>query len=102
MVSKAIGGHRVSFSDEELPCEGLMHNKALHITIKCWDKIVNRVLIDDDLAIIVGPANFIVEFQVMDITTSYNLLLRRPWIHMAGAVPSILHQLMSLCGTITK
>ncbi|KAL3339268.1 hypothetical protein AABB24_028082 [Solanum stoloniferum] len=137
MVRKVIGGHRVSFSDEELPWEGVMHDKALHITIKCWDKIVNRVLIDDgsslnictlstlkqlnfdlgkirqnqvnvrafdkgqretlgavSLGIEVGPADFIVEFQVMDINTSYNLLLERPWIHMAGVVPSTLHQLM--------
>ena len=28
----------------------------------------------------------------MDINPSYNCLLGRPWIHMAGAVPSTLHQ----------
>ena len=28
----------------------------------------------------------------MDISPSYNCLLGRPWIHIAGAVPSILHQ----------
>ena len=28
----------------------------------------------------------------MDITPSYNYLLGKPWIHMAGAVPSTLHQ----------
>ena len=28
----------------------------------------------------------------MDISPSYNFLLRRPWIHIAGAVPSTLHQ----------
>ena len=35
---------------------------------------------------------FNVEFQVMDISPSYNSLLGRPWIHTAGVVPSILHQ----------
>jgi len=30
----------------------------------------------------------------LDINTSYNLLLGRPFIHMAGVVPSTLHQLM--------
>ena len=28
----------------------------------------------------------------MDISPSYNCLLGRPWIHIAGAVPSTLHQ----------
>ena len=28
----------------------------------------------------------------MDINPSYNCLLGRPWIHMAGAVPSTLYQ----------
>ncbi|KAK4730385.1 hypothetical protein R3W88_023373 [Solanum pinnatisectum] len=114
-----------------------MHNKALHVTIMCRDKIINRVLIDDgfglnicplstlrqlkfdlgklhqnqvnvrgfdrlqrntlgavNLDIQMGPAEFKVEFQVLDINTSYNLLLRRSFIHMVGAVPSTLHQLM--------
>ena len=47
MVSRFIEIHRVNFSDEEFPCECVMHNNALHITIKYQDKIVNRVLIDD-------------------------------------------------------
>ena len=33
---------------------------------------------------------------MLDIDTSYNLLLGRPFIHTAGAVPSTLHQLMKL------
>ena len=28
----------------------------------------------------------------MDISSSYNCLLGRPWIHIAGAVPSTLHE----------
>ncbi|KAK4715841.1 hypothetical protein R3W88_014179 [Solanum pinnatisectum] len=63
-----------------------MHNKALHVTIMCRDKIINRVL--------VGPAEFNVEFQVLDINTRYNFFLGRPFIHMVGVVPSTLHQLM--------
>ena len=137
MINQVIRGHRISFCDEELPFEGKMHNKALHVTIKCRDKVINRVLVDDgsglnicplstlkqlkfdlgkvqqnqvnvrafdgvqrdtigavNLDIQVGPAEFNVEFQVLDINTSYNLLLGRPFIHMAGVVPSTLHQLM--------
>ncbi|KAA3481189.1 reverse transcriptase [Gossypium australe] len=32
----------------------------------------------------------------MDINPSYNCLLGRPWIHLAGAVPSTLHQKLKL------
>ena len=42
------------------------------------------------------PAEFDAKFQVFDIDNSYNLLLGRPFIHMAGAVPSTLHQMMKL------
>ena len=31
-------------------------------------------------------------FQVVDIPSSFNLLLRRAWIHQVGALPSSLHQ----------
>ena len=40
----------------------------------------------------IGPCTFKVEFQIMDISPSYNCLLERPWINIAGAVPSTLHQ----------
>ncbi|XP_070002095.1 uncharacterized protein [Nicotiana sylvestris] len=34
------------------------------------------------------------EFQVLDVAVSYNLLLGRPWIHAAKVVPSSLHQMV--------
>ena len=43
-----------------------------------------------------GPAEFSAHFQVLDIDTSYNLLLGRPFIHMAGAVPFTWHWMMKL------
>ena len=44
------------------------------------------------LDMLIGPVTFPIAFQILDIPSSYNLLLGRPWIHMAGAVPSTLHQ----------
>ncbi|PKI60376.1 hypothetical protein CRG98_019225 [Punica granatum] len=40
----------------------------------------------------VGPCSFSITFQVLDIPNAFGLLLERPWIHSAGAVPSSLHQ----------
>ncbi|XP_070016953.1 uncharacterized protein [Nicotiana sylvestris] len=46
------------------------------------------------LELMIGPVEFTMEFQVLDIAVSYNLLLGRPWIHAAKAVPSTLHQMV--------
>ncbi|XP_070010542.1 uncharacterized protein [Nicotiana sylvestris] len=46
------------------------------------------------LELTIGPVEFTMEFEVLDIAVSYNLLLGRPWIHAAKAVPSTLHQMV--------
>ena len=45
-----------------------------------------------EIEVQIGSCTFNVEFQVMDISPSYNCLLERPWIHITGVVPSTLHQ----------
>ncbi|XP_077224177.1 uncharacterized protein LOC143857604 [Tasmannia lanceolata] len=42
--------------------------------------------------ILVGGENFEVDFMVLDIKTSFNLLLGRPWLHKEGVIASSLHQ----------
>ena len=37
-----------------------------------------------EIEVQIGPCTFNVEFQVMDISPSYNCLLGRPWIYIAG------------------
>ncbi|XP_009627931.2 uncharacterized protein [Nicotiana tomentosiformis] len=39
----------------------------------------------------IGPVEFTMEFQVLDMVVSYKLLLDRPWIHAAKEIPSSLH-----------
>ena len=135
VVNSVFTLDQISFSPEELGEEGTQHTKPLFIVVKCHEKIVSRVLIDNgsslnvcplatlhllgiditqvkpstttvrafdgskreiageiDLEIEVGPQAFIIPFQVLDIPRSFNLLLGRPWIHFAGAIPSSLHQ----------
>ena len=55
MIHQVIRGHRISFCNDELPAEGRAHNKALHITVICRGKIVNRVLIDDGSGLNICP-----------------------------------------------
>ena len=45
-----------------------------------------------EIELLIGPATFVVVFQVLRIPTSFNLLLGRPWIHRVGAIPYSLHQ----------
>ena len=57
---------------------------------------LERHVESDDFIIQMGPPEFSVHFQVLDIDTGYNLLLRRLFIHMGGVVASNLHLMMKL------
>ncbi|EOX99283.1 Uncharacterized protein TCM_007907 [Theobroma cacao] len=108
IVGNITVGNFIAFNDEEIPSGGRGSNKALHITIKCKDHAVPRILVHNGSALNVMPrsiltklpvdvlhmrtSRMVVQFQVIDIAPSYNYLLGRPWIHMAGAIPSSLHQ----------
>ena len=67
----------------------MKHNKTV---VRAFDGTRREVTGEIEIGMQIGPYTFNVEFQVMDISPSYNYLLGRPWIHIAGAVPSTLHQ----------
>ena len=66
------------------------------VNVKAFDGVQRDTLGAMNLTLQMGPAEFSVQFQVLDIDTSYYLLVGRPFIHMAGVVPSTLHQMMKL------
>ena len=45
-----------------------------------------------EIELLIGPTTFPTLFWVLRIPTSFNLLLGRPWIHKAGAIPYSFHQ----------
>ncbi|KAI5436613.1 hypothetical protein KIW84_022934 [Lathyrus oleraceus] len=114
IVANITACNNLSFCDADLPEEGRDHNLALHISMSCKDDAMSNVLVDTgsslnvlvkafdgsrktvigevELPVMIGPSDFLITFQVMDIHPSYNCLLGRPWIHEAGAVTSTLHQ----------
>ena len=67
-----------------------------HVNMRAFDGVQRDTLRAVNLTLHMGPAEFSVQFQVLDIDTSYYLLVGRPFIHMAGVVPSTLHQMMKL------
>ncbi|WMV13856.1 hypothetical protein MTR67_007241 [Solanum verrucosum] len=54
MIEHVIDSHRISFDNEELPPEGCAHNKA-HITVKCRNMFVSKVLIDGGSGLNICP-----------------------------------------------
>ena len=66
--------------------------KKSQMVVRAFDRNKREVLGNIKLPIQVGPCTFDSEFIVMDINPSYNYLLGRPWIHMASAILSTLHQ----------
>lgn len=91
IVGRIFEVNYITFSDDELPVEGAGHNQGLYITIKCelWIFIGEIELLRT-----IGTVDFTGNFQVLDINTSYNLLLGRPYVHRVGTVPSTLHQMI--------
>ena len=70
--------------------------KATSMVVRAFDRTHREVLGEIDLPVKVGPQVYNINFQVLRIDSPYNLLLGRPWLHTAGAVPSSLHQKMKL------
>uniref|UniRef100_A0A0V0H2I2 Putative ovule protein n=1 Tax=Solanum chacoense TaxID=4108 RepID=A0A0V0H2I2_SOLCH len=62
------------------------------VKVRAFDGAQRSVIGEIYLTLQVGPTEFPILFQVMDVSSNYNLLLGRPWVHMARAVPSTLHQ----------
>ncbi|PKI50780.1 hypothetical protein CRG98_028834 [Punica granatum] len=60
--------------------------------VRAFDGSRREVNGEIDLLIDVGPCSFSVTFQVLDIPNAFSLLLGKPWIHSADAIPSSLHQ----------
>ncbi|XP_070025098.1 uncharacterized protein [Nicotiana sylvestris] len=65
-----------------------------NVCVRDFDGIKRDTIGEIDLILTISPVDFEVTFQVLDMDTSYNFLLGRPWIHAAGAVPSTLHQMV--------
>ncbi|KAL4384024.1 hypothetical protein GQ457_15G015490 [Hibiscus cannabinus] len=61
-------------------------------TVRAFDGTQRDVLGKITVPLLIGPAEYEVDFVVMDIKPTYSCLLGRPWIHTAGAIPSTLHQ----------
>ena len=63
-----------------------------HLVIQGFNQGGQRVIGMIHLELIIGELTSSVLFHVIDIKTTYSMLLGRPWIHGNGIVLSTLHQ----------
>ena len=68
----------------------------LSLTIRAYDESSRGVIGTFEAECQLGPVSSSVLFHVLEITTSYNLLLGRAWMHPLGIVPSMVHQKLKL------
>jgi hypothetical protein len=66
------------------------------LTIRAYDNSSKSVMGNFEVACKTGPMNATMVFHVLNIPTSYNLLLGRAWMHPLGIVPSTLQQKLRL------
>ncbi|XP_070007482.1 uncharacterized protein [Nicotiana sylvestris] len=65
-----------------------------NVCVRAFDGVKWYTIGKIDLVLTIGPVDFEVTFQVLDMDTSYIFLLGRSWIHAAGVVPFTLHQMV--------
>ncbi|XP_070045023.1 uncharacterized protein [Nicotiana tomentosiformis] len=65
-----------------------------NVRIRAFDGSARDTIGEINLTMMIGHVDFDIVFQVVDMQTSYNFLLGRPWIHTARTVPSTLHQML--------
>ena len=66
--------------------------KSSKVIVRSFDRMKKDVIGNIELEVNIGHVPFLIDFQVMDILRTFNLLLKRPWIHMASTISSHLHQ----------
>ena len=66
------------------------------LTVRAYDESSRGVIGTFEAECQLGPVSSSVLFHVLEITTSYNLLLGRAWMHPLGIVPSMVHQKLKL------
>ncbi|XP_071940869.1 uncharacterized protein [Coffea arabica] len=67
VVGSVLFNKQIAFSDDELPTEGIEHNRALYITVRCNGKMLPKVLIDNGSALNICPWSTLEKLGLQDI-----------------------------------
>ncbi|XP_050875985.1 uncharacterized protein LOC127079647 [Lathyrus oleraceus] len=75
VIAYVTTGNFLGFNDDELQIEGKNHNKALHISLKCIDTILSRVLVDTGSSLNVMPKTTFIKLPMEEISMKPNTLI---------------------------
>jgi hypothetical protein len=67
VVANITTSRYLGFNESELPSEGQDHNKALHISVKCADNILSKVLVDTGSSLNVMPKETLAKLANMGV-----------------------------------
>ncbi|XP_071926146.1 uncharacterized protein [Coffea arabica] len=67
IVGNVLSTKQITFSDDELPAEGIGHNKALYIAMRCNGKMLPKALIDNGSALNICPWSTLEKLGLQDI-----------------------------------
>nr|XP_027090330.1 uncharacterized protein LOC113711365 [Coffea arabica] len=67
VVGNVLFTKQITFSNEELPSEGIGHNKALYIVVRCNGKMLLKVLIDNGSALNICPWSTLEKLGLQDV-----------------------------------
>lgn len=77
VVTNISASSGLGFNDDKLPPEGRNHNKALHISIKCMDTVLSRVLVDTVSSLNVLPKNLLSKLPIKGLVMKPSVLIVR-------------------------
>nr|XP_027069697.1 uncharacterized protein LOC113694957 [Coffea arabica] len=67
IVGNVLAANHIAFSDDDLTAEGIGHNRALYISVRCNGKLMPRVLVDNGSALNICPWNTLTKLGFLDV-----------------------------------
>ncbi|XP_027156469.1 uncharacterized protein LOC113757311 [Coffea eugenioides] len=67
IVGNVLAANHITFFDDDLTAEGIGHNRALYISVRCNGKLLPRVLVDNGSALNICPWNTLTKLGFLDI-----------------------------------
>ncbi|XP_027368345.1 uncharacterized protein LOC113874309 [Abrus precatorius] len=98
IIGNIVSNNYLTFANDEVPAEGMGHNKALHISVKCQDHIIARVFIDNGSSLNVMPKATLSKLPCDGLHMKPSAIIIRAFdgtrreVHSVGVVPSTLYQ----------
>ncbi|XP_050878831.1 uncharacterized protein LOC127082643 [Lathyrus oleraceus] len=86
VIAYVTTGNFLGINDDELPVEGKNHNKALHISLKCIDTILSRVLVYTGFSLNVIPKTTLIKLPMEGISMKPNTLIIKAFDGLRRAV----------------